>query len=208
MTCCTELRKRPGRPRRERERACASLYVQTRGAFANRTGLRSLSVIVSSSHCLVSRASARKGDDGTMRRDNETITLGDNCLCLRLASRVCTDGAGAAGRHRHRHRQSRSVTGCVVHGLVHGVRATPYTCRRAGGSVHVHFALVTVSESSKVPPIGADARDWNFGTSRRSPCSACVRSSLRPPSALYTCRREGEGRRDERGDETRDNLLR
>jgi hypothetical protein len=57
--------------------------VQARGAFpfafSNEAGLRSLSVIVSSSHCLVSRASARKGTmgqwDETMRRSRSVIIV-------------------------------------------------------------------------------------------------------------------------------------
>jgi hypothetical protein len=114
-------------------------------------------------------ASARVGARTRVRRDNETITLGDNCLCLRLASRVCPVRPEAGGRHRCR--RSRSVNGCGVHGLVQRVRATPCTCRRAGGSVALALALalVTVSESAKVPPVRADAREWNFGTLGRSP---------------------------------------
>src|ERR1022692_4197604 len=87
------------------------------------------------------------------------------------------------------------------------VRATPYTCRRAGGSVHVHIALVTVSESSKVSKSRLYVQTRGSGTLELwddNPCGAFVPSSLRPrPCPLRADvreRDEGAGR-----DETRDN---
>jgi hypothetical protein len=79
-------------------------------------------------------------------------------------------------------------------------RATPYTCRRAGGSVHLHFALVTVSESSKVPKSRLYVQTRGSRTLElwddHHAARAFVPSSPSPP---YTCRRAGEGRRDEGG---------
>jgi hypothetical protein len=82
-------------------------------------------------------------------------------------------------------------------------RAKPYTCRRAGGSVHVHIALVTVSEVPKFQSPAYTCRRagvelWNFGTMTRA-----ARSSLRPfvpvPARyVQTCGRGTKGR-----DETR-----
>jgi hypothetical protein len=75
---------------RERTGVCVLLRAYARAfVFTDGAGLRSLFVaVVSLSHCLASRVSARNGTIETMRRDNKTITEGDNCLCLRLASRL------------------------------------------------------------------------------------------------------------------------
>ena len=80
-------------------------------------------------------ASARVGAHTRVGRDNETITERDNCLCLRLASRVCTLEAGSAVD------VDIDDYGAWPVAQVHDARKVAYTCRRAGGNVHLHFAL-------------------------------------------------------------------
>jgi hypothetical protein len=72
---------------------------------------RSLCVIASLSRLARACASARVGAHTRMGRDNETITERDNCLCLRLAPRVCTLGNRKRRRRRRRRRRSRRVAG-------------------------------------------------------------------------------------------------